>query len=294
MSFVIERAATAGMGHVGEAQRRALAGRIALHLARFEAENNLPIGLATAMADGWAASEGAELLLASAGSASAAALLMTPPYRLVVSFGDEPGARETLLEDLRARRVVPPGVVGPEPAASEVAAWWAQREGLTVRRNMRQGIYRLTAVTPSARAAGTVRLATPADEGLLLPWLHHFFVEARVDVSNPEEMFKRYVDGSHRRMHVFEVAGEAVSIAGIGGRTPNGRRIGPVYTPPEHRRRGYAEALVALVSADVLADGSEFCFLFTDLDNPTSNAVYERIGYELVTQSAEYDLMRPA
>jgi uncharacterized protein len=81
--------------------------------------------------------------------------------------------------------------------------------------------------------------------------------------------------------------GEAVSVAGFGGETPNGIRIGPVYTPPELRGRGYATALVAELSAQLLAEGRRFCFLYTDLANPTSNAIYERIGYVRVCESAE-------
>jgi predicted GNAT family acetyltransferase len=79
-----------------------------------------------------------------------------------------------------------------------------------------------------------------------------------------------------------------VSWAGAGGRTPHGTRIGPVYTPPEHRRRGYAGALVAATSQAQLDEGLEFCFLFTDLANPTSNHVYQAIGYEPVTDIDVY------
>ena len=84
-----------------------------------------------------------------------------------------------------------------------------------------------------------------------------------------------------------------VSLAGYGGETPHGIRVGPVYTPPEHRGRGYATALVAALSAARLAEGRRFCFLHTDLANPTSNAIYERIGYERVCESAEI-LFEPA
>ena len=81
--------------------------------------------------------------------------------------------------------------------------------------------------------------------------------------------------------------GGPVSLAGFGGGTPNGIRIGPVYTPPELRGRGYASALVAALSAELLAAGRRFCFLYTDLANPTSNRIYERIGYRRVCESAE-------
>ena len=62
--------------------------------------------------------------------------------------------------------------------------------------------------------------------------------------------------------------------------TPTGTRVGPVYTPPERRGHGYATSLVAELTAERLAAGHAFCFLFTDLSNPTSNAIYARIGYE--------------
>jgi hypothetical protein len=61
-----------------------------------------------------------------------------------------------------------------------------------------------------------------------------------------------------------------------------------VYTPPELRGRGYASALTAHVSAEQLAAGRSFCFLYTDLANPTSNRIYVALGYERVCDSVEY------
>src|SRR5439155_3737276 len=87
---------------------------------------------------------------------------------------------------------------------------------------------------------------------------------------------------------LWEDNDEPVSLAGWGGPTPNGIRIGPVYTPPEYRRRGYASALTAAVSAEQLASGCRFCFLYTDLANPTSNRIYANIGYEPVCDSVDY------
>jgi predicted GNAT family acetyltransferase len=89
-------------------------------------------------------------------------------------------------------------------------------------------------------------------------------------------------------MLLWEDDGETVSFAGWGGRTPNGIRVGPVYTPPELRGRGYATAVTADLSRRLLASGRRFCFLYTDLANPTSNAIYERIGYRRVCESAEF------
>ncbi|MGH2521912.1 MAG: GNAT family N-acetyltransferase [Anaerolineales bacterium] len=79
-----------------------------------------------------------------------------------------------------------------------------------------------------------------------------------------------------------------VSMAGYGGPTPNGIRVGPVYTPPEQRRKGYASACVAALSQLMLDRGRKYCFLFTDLANPTSNHIYQQIGYEPVCDVDEY------
>jgi predicted GNAT family acetyltransferase len=97
----------------------------------------------------------------------------------------------------------------------------------------------------------------------------------------------RRVEDPDGGLVVWEDGGEPVSIAGFGGPTPNGIRIGPVYTPPELRGHGYASALVGELTARQLAGGRSLCFLYTDLANPTANGVYERIGYRRVAESAE-------
>ena len=77
-------------------------------------------------------------------------------------------------------------------------------------------------------------------------------------------------------------------MAGASGRTPNGIRVGAVYTPPEKRRRGYASALVAALSQEQLDGGKKFCFLYTELANATSNKIYQQVGYEPVSDVDEY------
>ena len=70
-------------------------------------------------------------------------------------------------------------------------------------------------------------------------------------------------------------------------------RIGPVYTPPDRRGRGYGSALVGAVSAAVRARGTR-CILYTDLGNPTANSVYRRLGYRAVAEALRYRFDRPA
>ena len=89
-------------------------------------------------------------------------------------------------------------------------------------------------------------------------------------------------------MFIWEDGGQPVCIAGFSGPTPHGIRIVSVYTPPELRGRGYASACTAALSQHLLDQGREFCFLFTDLSNPTSNHIYQEIGYRPVGDVDEY------
>jgi predicted GNAT family acetyltransferase len=130
---------------------------------------------------------------------------------------------------------------------------------------------------------------TAADRERVVPWLTAFEREAvHRDTTDAEAAFAAFVDHPVRRLYLWETpAGEAVSLAGRSGRTPSGVRIGPVYTPPEQRGRGYGEALVAAVSQRELEEGAHACFLYTDLDYGASNRVYLRVGYEMIGESAE-------
>jgi uncharacterized protein len=144
-------------------------------------------------------------------------------------------------------------------------------------------------VRPVDRTAGRCRRVTAADRDLIVPWLTDFEREAvHRDAADGEATFASFVDQPVRRLYLWvSPAGEAVSLAGRSGRTPSGVRIGPVYTPPEHRGRGYGEALVAAVSQLELDEGARACFLYTDLDYGASNRVYLRVGYEMIGESAE-------
>ena len=73
--------------------------------------------------------------------------------------------------------------------------------------------------------------------------------------------------------------GKPVSMVQKAGKTPNGNLVNLVYTPPSLRRRGYATECVAKLSKHLLEEGNKYCFLFTDLANPTSNSIYQKIGY---------------
>jgi predicted GNAT family acetyltransferase len=217
-----------------------------------------------------------------------AAALRTPPHGLVLAQPSADGALDVLAAAIDDEL---PGVVGAVPEAGEFAAAWSARMGTDARMRTRQGIYALERVNPPTGVSGRARAAASSDRDLVLTWWREFVIEALHDAEPDMDRIESSVD--HRfttdgwGLTLWEDGAEPVSIAGFGGTTPNGIRIGPVYTPPEHRGRGYASALVATISADRLAEGRTFCFLYTDLANPVSNRIYERIGYEWVCEASD-------
>jgi hypothetical protein len=216
-----------------------------------------------------------------------AAALMTPPFNIVVARPRSGAALPFLARALRDRSVSVPGVTGALPEVDAFAdAWGGER-----RLRMSQGIYAAQAVQVPAGIEGEPRPATPSDRELIIAWLRAFQAEA-LDEDAPhtdlEAMIDRRLRGTTVGFDLWTVGGEAVSICGYGPRTPHGTRIGPVYTPPELRRRGYGSAVTAHVTKQHLDGGLDYCFLYTDLSNPTSNKIYVDIGYERVCNSAEY------
>lgn len=256
-----------------------------------EARHNLILGLAGTLRDQPGLYPEHELWVVEDDDVAVAAALRTPPYRLVLAGRDRAalGALAAAVDDL-------PGVVGAVPEAHDFAAAWQAKTGVRIASGRGQGVYKLERVVPPRRASGASRAARDGDRELLLGWLHAFSIEAlgerEPDRSGLERMLiKRLGPQADSGFLLWEDGGEPVSVTGFGSPTPNGSRIGPVYTPPEHRGHGYASAVVAEASQAQLDAGKRFSFLYTDLANATSNKIYTAIGYERVCDSVELDFV---
>ena len=251
-----------------------------------EARHNLMLGLAGTLRDEPALYPDFRLYAVLDGGELVGAALRTLPYTLVLARPRDPGALQARAEAIDEEL---PGVVGATPEAEQFAEAWSARTGVRPETVFEQGIYALTQVIPVRPAAGAMRTAGAADRPLVVDWWQAFAVEALGEAQEPERV-ARGVDsrlaGGRGGIALWE-DGAPVSLGGWGSPTPNGIRVGPVYTPPELRGRGYASALVAALSAQLLAEGHRFCFLYTDMANPTSNRIYREVGYELVCGSAE-------
>ena len=260
-------------------------------LAAREAEHNLIFGIcSTIEADPTQFGEGPPYLATVLhGDRVVGAAIRTPPWRLVLSVMDHPGAAHRLVDDLMDEQL--PGVVGPSMAAEHFAEGWTRVTGSPSRLSTHERAFRLRKVIPPRPAPGEMVRSDPSHRDLLAEWARAFHEEAMR--SGPDQdwraMADRWIEGRARSAWLWVDDGRVVSLAGVGGRTPHGVRVGPVYTPPADRRRGYASNLVAGASQLQLDAGREFVFLFTDLANPTANKIYQDIGYEPVIDIDEYD-----
>jgi uncharacterized protein len=263
--------------------------RVQPFLLKREAEHCLILGLLDGLRAGyqWGAAPPLMGLVEKSGEVAAVAL-MTPPRNLILSWMADDSALDAIARELYAAGVAIPGVNGSADVARKFALKWSELSGRSFRIQMAQRIYRLSRVINQVRAAGRLLEPNESDDALMRRWRAAFSVDA--EGMDPEEAEKDAALPLPHSRHLFlwEVEGVAVSMAGFAGPTPNGIRVAWVYTPPENRGKGFAGACVAALSQKLLDDGRKFCFLYTDLANPTSNHIYQTIGYEPVTDATVY------
>jgi len=224
-----------------------------------------------------------------------AVALRTPPYNLVISEIDVSNKQNVvaaIANDALQVYETLPGVLAPKGISKAFAENWQRLTGQAFHPGLAERIYKLQIVKHVDGVRGEMRIPTDDDRELRIEWMMAFAAEALEP--NTREQAERIVDvrmssdPAMRGLRLWWDGDKAVSLAGYAGLTPHGIRVGPVYTPREARKQGYASALVSVMSQELLDRGRQFCFLFTDLSNPTSNHIYQTIGYEPVSDVDEY------
>jgi GNAT superfamily N-acetyltransferase len=214
-----------------------------------------------------------------------AAFLQTPPYPVVLTDMTD-GRAAALAAELANEGRRPPGVnAAPAPGAAFAAAW-REHTGQAARTGMRMRLYALDRLLPpDPPPPGQPRTASAADRDLLLAWFDAFHDEA--SPPGPRESERIVEDRlGHGGLILWELDGSPVSLAGRSRAAAGQARVGPVYTPPDLRGRGFGGAATTAATQAALDDGAEGVVLFTDLANPTSNTLYQRLGYRALSDRA--------
>ena len=264
----------------------------AARLLADEARHNLILGIVRTLIDSPDVFPEFRLYLVSADDHPLVGGVLTPPFKVAISDAVDVAGLAPLAT-LIAADIDVPGAVGNHPTIERFVAEWQSLMGGDPTLEMDQGVWALREVQPVPEPPGRARAAVPSDQKIIERWIGEFVAEALpYEDHDPDQMrvaIARRLSGADQRAYwLWERDGVPVSLSGHGSTTGNGIRIGPVYTPVVQRGNGYASALVAAESQWLLDSGYQFCFLYTDLANPTSNAIYQRIGYEQIAESAMY------
>src|SRR5260370_30917961 len=225
------------------------------------------------------------MLLAAAGAGQAAGVVFQSPLtRSALLVPMEPSVIEALVDAIADAGDVLPGVMGDAATAASFAGRWAEQCKSAAFPTQGLRLYELAELKPTGPFEGTLRKAEAADRSLAVPWIHEFYTEVHEPHQEVERQVEEWLTSGH--LWVWE-NGEAVSIDVSQKPIQGIVRVSHVYTPPENRRRGYAAACGYGISK-YCTEASYRFVLYTDLGNPTSNAIYRRIGYQAVAEAIHY------
>jgi predicted GNAT family acetyltransferase len=266
--------------------RDEFARRVEAFLIRHEAENCFFLGALTATGAG--VPPDVLRLVIEDERGEVVAVAMKWPKRHLMMTDAPPAAVDALVDYFVDGKIPLQGVQSRPHLAARFAERYAARAGLTARPHTGMAVYVLTEVRPVRGVAGSLRPAREPDAELLARWAEAFCRDCGLPAQPPGgELVRARERIARGDAFLWEVDGRPVCSASVHGPTPNGIRINAVYTPDEYRSRGFASACVAALSQRMLDSGRKFCFLYTDLANPTSNKIYRAIGYEKVCEDEQ-------
>lgn len=215
----------------------------------------------------------------------------TPHGRLGITplTAEQAGTLAALLAGLGCS---PANVIGDHDTATAFGKAWQRRTGAEPMPFWRTHLYRLGAITPPQPGPeGRYRVAGEQDRQHVVNWCRAFCVEVGEQISIDLIDTGSWADSrfGDRHFTFWEAPdGAPVSMAAMTSIVGDMVRVDPVYTPAPFRGHGYAGAVTAAVSSAALAAGATDVVLFTDPANPTSNALYQRIGYVHVADFTGY------
>jgi hypothetical protein len=266
------------------------------YLEQNESENNRVLGLAYKLTEAphYQDSKPRFLLSILEQGKAVGVAIMVPWWQSILSKFDtqiQP-AMAHLVRYLREADVQIPKIHGPAPEAQAFSDCWIEgMPNVSAEVAMRMRTFEASAVADLPLSQGKLRLACMEDLPLMAQW-HAAYLEETWGVTLNFHRAKSYAEQGikDQELYIWDHDGP-ISIVRTDRPTKNGIAIHTVYTPPEHRNKGYATSSVLLLTKKLLAEGYSFCCLHTDLANPTSNSIYTKIGYVPMGDALEFDFV---
>jgi predicted GNAT family acetyltransferase len=222
------------------------------------------------------------------------AAIMTPPHNLVLSYTKTMKSIDQLIRFLLNNNIEIPGLLAFKKGAKRFVKLWNKKKGVGYKLIMNERVYKLERVEERYLGSHGFRPIDLSLESLVLKWLK-LFTEETLPHENSEideevrKITKQRIE--EKRYYMLFDDDNPVSMVHMARKTPNGNLINQMFTPPNLRGRGYATEAVAKISKLLLDEGNAYCFLFTDLSNPTSNKTYQDVGYKPIMDMDQYKFM---
>jgi predicted GNAT family acetyltransferase len=262
-------------------------------LAEHEAEHHLVLGVAESLVTTPPPNGGLLGVTIEDDRGLVLAAIMTTHRPLLIasdrSAEDAASAARPMWTAIEDAGFAPSHMIGAVQHVERIMEAWTERTGRSPRVTMHQRVYQLSAVAPIPRVTGSLRVATESDTDFVLDWVTAFEREALAAIlpQSPRAVVERRIAAGELFLWCDP---DPRTMAGWARPTRRAVAVNGVYTPVAFRGRGYATSCVAELSARMLERGFELCVLYTDLGNPTSNAIYTRIGYRPVQDFTMYEV----
>ncbi len=251
-------------------------------LEQDEVVNNLPLGVLESV-------EKTPILMAVVlkGEEVALTMLQTQPDKIIFSKAAafSPGELQQIAEQMHNQLQSIPGLIGDRKLIAELSGHFSRLRGVKATVEMNQGLYKMEKVKREIVSSGRLRALTEQELSFVKEWVYQFCQDANLPITRDEAVAKANGLLQKGRLMGWEMEGEIVSMANATRPTQRNITINFVYTPTKHRNKGYASDCVAALSQWMLDQGYQTTSLYTDLSNPTSNKIYQEIGYEMVADS---------
>ncbi|MEN1934053.1 GNAT family N-acetyltransferase [Paenibacillus sp. 102] len=249
-------------------------------LERNEQENNLILGVLQSVEN--------PLFMAAAKRNENTILIFLQTERKQMIVAKSVASREEVKEIAKQLVTVYPnipGLIGEKRVVTQLAEEIAQLEQKKLSIRMNQGIYKLEKVKKQWNEQGIFRQVNDDELPFIEEWVHQFCEDVHLPTTAEDAKQTAYALVSTKRLFGLEVDGELVSVAAITRPTKSNITVNFVYTPKEARKKGHASNCVAALSQYMLDQGYKTTTLYTDLANPTSNKIYQEVGYEFIMES---------